>query len=209
VAAPDAQQAPSTTAANDAKSASAVAATVANAVPASAPVADAAAAAAPAATTEGVTAAAAAAAIATQVAKSAQPIMAGAAPELSVKATAEGALIGLTDDAAYSMFPVGSSVPDAKVVALMTKIAEALTSQPGKVVIRGYTDGRPFHSADNDNWRLSAARARVAYDLLVRGGLQESRVVAIEGHADRDLLNPADPYAAENRRIEILLVVDG
>jgi chemotaxis protein MotB len=45
----------------------------------------------------------------------------------------------------------------------------------------------------------------MAYYTLLRGGLEESRVVAIEGHADRDLKNPADPYAAENRRIEILV----
>jgi chemotaxis protein MotB len=148
----------------------------------------------------------AATAIARQMAQqSVQSVMAGAAPELSVRATPEGAVIGLTDDAAYSMFPVGSAVPDAKVVVLMARIAEALATQSGAVVIRGFTDGRPFNTPDNDNWRLSAARARVAYDLLIRGGLTESRVVAIEGHADRSLLNAADPYAAENRRIEILL----
>ena len=152
---------------------------------------------------------AAAKVIADTVAKTASPLLAGAAPQVSVKATAEGTLIGLTDDAAYSMFPVGSTTPDAKVVALMGKIAGALAKQPGDVIIRGYTDGRPFHTADNDNWRLSAARARTAYDLLTAAGLAESRVVSIEGHADRDLLNPADPYAAENRRIEILLKVDG
>jgi chemotaxis protein MotB len=152
--------------------------------------------------------AAAAEAISERIGKSVQSLLAGAAPELTVKATSEGALMRLTDDAAYSMFPVGSASPDAKVVALLAKIAEALATQPGKVIVRGYTDGRPFHTADNDNWRLSAARAHAAYDLLVRGGLKESRVVAIEGHADRDLLNPADPYAAENRRIEILLKVD-
>jgi chemotaxis protein MotB len=149
----------------------------------------------------------AATAIANDVAKALQAVSAGAAPDISVKATPEGALVGLTDDATYSMFAVGSAVPDAKVVTLMARIAEALSKQTGQVIIRGYTDGRPFHTADNDNWRLSAARARVAYDLLVRGGLQETRVVAIEGHADRGLLNPGDPYAAENRRIEILLKV--
>ncbi len=149
----------------------------------------------------------AATAIANDMARSIQSLAAGAAPDISVKATPEGTLVGLTDDAAYSMFAVGSTVPDAKVVALLAKLAEALSRQPGQVVIRGYTDARPFHTADNDNWRLSAARARVAYDLLIRGGLQESRVVAIEGHADRSLLKPGDPYAAENRRIEILLKV--
>jgi chemotaxis protein MotB len=128
-----------------------------------------------------------------------------ASPALSVKATSEGVVINLTDDAAYSMFPVGSAVPDAKVVVLMERIAKTLAERKGDVIVRGFTDGRPFHSDAYDNWRLSAARAHMAYYMLVRGGLDEKRVVAIEGHADRNLKNPADPNAAENRRIEILL----
>jgi chemotaxis protein MotB len=47
----------------------------------------------------------------------------------------------------------------------------------------------------------------MAYYMLTRGGLDEKRVVAIEGYADRALFKPDDPLAAENRRIEILLKV--
>jgi chemotaxis protein MotB len=128
-----------------------------------------------------------------------------ASPNLSVTVAAEGVLINLTDDADFSMFGVGSAIPDAKVVILIEDIARALAAQPGDVVIRGFTDGRPFRNDAYDNWRLSAARAHMAHYMLTRGGLDEQRVVAIEGHADRDLRNPADSYAAENRRIEILL----
>jgi chemotaxis protein MotB len=132
-----------------------------------------------------------------------------ASPAVSVKATADGVVINLTDDAAYSMFPVGSAVPDAKLVVLMEKIAGTIAARQGDVVVRGFTDGRPFHSDSYDNWRLSAERAHMAYYMLVRGGLDETRVVAIEGHADRSPKNPADPNAAENRRIEILLKASG
>jgi chemotaxis protein MotB len=75
----------------------------------------------------------------------------------------------------------------------------------GKVIIRGHTDGRPFRSGDYDNWRLSSARAHMAYHMLVRGGLDESRVERIEGYADRALKLPDDPDAAENLRIDILV----
>jgi chemotaxis protein MotB len=149
-------------------------------------------------------------AVAADIARSVKATMTDeASPQLSVAATAEGVIINLTDGAAYSMFPVGSAVPDARTVVLLEEVAKVLASHPGKIVIRGYTDGRPFRSADYDNWRLSAARAHMAYYMLTRGGLYESRVNAIEGHADRSLKNPADPYAAENRRIEILLKEDG
>jgi len=42
----------------------------------------------------------------------------------------------------------------------------------------------------------------------VRGGLTENRVSQISGFADKRLQVPTDPYAAANRRIEILLQND-
>ncbi|MFG1417317.1 flagellar motor protein MotB [Xanthobacter sp. V0B-10] len=127
------------------------------------------------------------------------------APNLSVKATPEGLVIDLTDDIDYSMFPVGSAIPDGRLVRTMEQIAHALRNRPGQVTIRGHTDGRPFRSETYDNWRLSSARAQMALYMLVRGGLDEKRVVKIEGVADRDLKKADDPYAPHNRRIEILL----
>ncbi|MEP9368234.1 MotB family protein [Xanthobacter sp. VNH20] len=127
------------------------------------------------------------------------------APNLEVKATREGLVINLTDDIDYSMFGVGSAIPDAKLVRAMEKIAKILAARSGEIILRGHTDGRPFRSETYDNWRLSTARAQMAYYMLVRGGLEEARVRRIEGVADRDLKNRIDPYAAGNRRIEILL----
>ncbi len=101
--------------------------------------------------------------------------------------------------------PVGSAEPHAKVVRAMAEIAKILQSRPGKIVIRGHTDARPFKSANYDNWRLSHARAQMALYMLVRGGLNESRIVRVEGHADREPKIPSDPKADQNRRVEILL----
>ena len=127
------------------------------------------------------------------------------APGVNVTATSEGVLIDLLDQENYSMFEIGSAIPDAKVVVILEQIAKVVADRPGEVTVRGHTDGRPFRSPDYDNWRLSAARAHMAYYMLVRGGLQELRVQRIEGFADRQLKNPENPNAAENRRIEILL----
>ena len=73
------------------------------------------------------------------------------------------------------------------------------------LVIRGHTDRRPYRTATYDNWRLSAARAHMAYVMLARSGVDEKRFERIEGHADRSLRVAQDPEAAQNRRIEILL----
>ena len=74
------------------------------------------------------------------------------------------------------------------------------------IVVRGHTDAHPYRSAIYDNWRLSSARAQVAYYMLARAGVPESRFERIEGYADHRLRDPSHPFAAENRRIEILLL---
>ncbi|MHB2263933.1 MotB family protein [Aliihoeflea sp. PC F10.4] len=128
---------------------------------------------------------------------------------ISVTAVDQGILISLTDDMEYGMFQVGSAVPIGELVRAMEKVGAALEARPGKVAVKGHTDGRPFRSAEYDNWRLSSARAHSAYYMLVRGGLDETRIAEVSGFADRDLKNPEDPYDGVNRRIEILLEVEG
>jgi chemotaxis protein MotB len=126
-------------------------------------------------------------------------------PTLEVKKTREGVLISLTDSLNFDMFAIGSAAPKPELVMLMEKIAQAVKTYHGKVVIRGHTDARRYKSKDYDNWRLSTARAQMAYYMLIRAGVEESSVERIEGYADRDLKDTQNPESAENRRIEILL----
>ena len=116
-----------------------------------------------------------------------------------------GLLVTISEQTDAPMFAVGSAVPEKELVLAMEKIGKLLAGRQGAVAIRGHTDGRPFKDGTYDNWRLSAARAQSAYYMLVRGGLKEERVNQISGFADRRLQVPNDPYAAGNRRIEILL----
>jgi chemotaxis protein MotB len=137
-----------------------------------------------------------------------QDVVSAGSPNIEVKGTAEGVLISLTDESTYSMFAVGSAEPQSKTIEVMSKVAQLLKTYPGQIVVRGHTDGRPYKSTNYDNWQLSAARAQMAHYMLVRGGLEEKRIDRIEGYADHQLKLSADPLAAENRRIEILLRKD-
>ncbi|MBK9080768.1 MAG: OmpA family protein [Rhizobiales bacterium] len=130
---------------------------------------------------------------------------AASGPSLDVARTPEGVLVSLTDSESFEMFAVGSSEPHPKVIRLMERVSKALARAPGVVVLRGHTDARPFRRGVSDNWRLSAARAHMAQQMLLRGGFDASRVERLEGLADRALRNRADPLAAENRRVEILI----
>lgn len=130
---------------------------------------------------------------------------AGKDPRVEVRRTGDGTLVDITDAQNFSMFASASAEPNPKLVALMEKIGRLLKAEKGRIVVRGFTDGRPFKSDTYDNWRLSAARAHMAHYMLVRGGLDEQRIERIEGYADHHLKNPKDPGSPENRRVEILL----
>ena len=126
-------------------------------------------------------------------------------PQLDVQATEEGILISLTDRQNFSMFAIGSAEPQRRVLRMMEAIAASLQNLQGAIIVRGHTDARPYRSATYDNWRLSSARAQMAYYMLIRGGLPEKRFERVEGYADHHLRDSSHPLAAENRRIEILV----
>ena len=128
---------------------------------------------------------------------------------LTVIAGEDGVTISVTDQFDFGMFEVGSAVPRRELVLAMEKIGRILAEQNGTLTIDGHTDARPFRNEAYDNWRLSTARAHSAYYMLVRGGLEEDRITTVAGHAARKLKDKAEPLAASNRRIEILLDVGG
>jgi chemotaxis protein MotB len=150
--------------------------------------------------------AAAQAALKAEIAKIFPPAAPGTpGPRVDVQGTAEGVLINVTDDLNFSMFALGSAEPRPEMVRAMERLSKALAERPGRIIIRGHTDSRPFRSEVYDNWRLSTARAHMASYMLTRAGLDEARIWRVEGAADRTPRNTADPKAPENRRIEILL----
>src|SRR3954466_7580925 len=129
----------------------------------------------------------------------------GSGPVAEVRQVEEGLLVSLTDDANFGMFAVGSAEPRAELIRVIDKIGPLLTKRPGVIIVRGHTDNRPYRSEAYDNWRLSTARAQMAYYMLVRSGVDVQRIEHVEGYADRRPKLQNDPAAAQNRRIEIMV----
>jgi chemotaxis protein MotB len=129
----------------------------------------------------------------------------GQRPSISTTVTPEGILISLTDEFDFEMFRVASAQPNPKLVAAMKKVGEVLRATDGSIVVRGHTDGRPFKKGTSDNWVLSSQRALMSRYMLINGGVPEKRIAKIEGYADTMPKSTADPLAAQNRRIEVLL----
>jgi chemotaxis protein MotB len=136
----------------------------------------------------------------------ADPQLAELARQLAIDMTPEGLRIQLLDDEHQPMFPLGSAVPNDRARLLLQKVAPVLMRLTQDISIAGHTDAAPFAGAGRTNWELSADRANATRRLLVDAGLQEPRIRSVTGNAERDLLIPADPLAAANRRIAIVVL---
>ena len=131
------------------------------------------------------------------------------ANQLVIDMTQEGMRIQLLDADRESMFLLGSAVPNDRARLLLQKVAPVLARLTQDISIAGHTDAAPFAGAGRTNWELSADRANATRRLLVDAGLQQTRIRSVTGNAERDLLVPADPLAAANRRIAIVVLRAG
>jgi chemotaxis protein MotB len=136
----------------------------------------------------------------------ADPALADLVKQLAIDMTPEGLRIQIIDEIKLPMFPSGSATPNERARLLMQKIVPVLMKLSQPISIAGHTDGAAFPGPERTNWELSAERANATRRLLVDGGFPEKRVKSVTGNADRDPLLPADPMAAANRRIAILVM---
>ncbi len=135
------------------------------------------------------------------------PALDGLEQYVSVKLTDEGLEIQLLEDSLGVFFNSGSPDPSLRGRQILALIGRELGALPNPIRVQGYTDARPYTGrAGYGNWELSADRANAARRILTRNGIDDAQVIEIRGHADRDLHEPSDPFAASNRRITITVL---
>jgi len=125
---------------------------------------------------------------------------------LGVAVRPEGILIEIMDAPGIAMFEIGSARPQDEARRFIASVARVLRERNEPIAIFGHTDARPFPTASYTNWELAADRANAARRVLLDSGLRAERIVEVNARADLNPRNRADRFAAENRRIEILLV---
>ncbi len=103
------------------------------------------------------------------------------------------------------MFVPGADQPNVRARLLFAQVAPALANLSEPISIAGHTDGAICVGACRSNWGLSAARADATRIELEHDGLGDARIANVVGYADRDLLMPADPLNAANRRIVLVV----
>jgi chemotaxis protein MotB len=122
-----------------------------------------------------------------------------------------------------NVFSKGSAciTPEAKAAfsSVEKNISSFLGNIPeGQIFVEGHTDNIPvsrpvtdflkFCTVYDDNYTLSAARAREARNLLV-GGLaaDTARRIVVAGYGDSHPVAGIDPADARNRRVEVRFVI--
>ncbi|WP_010297883.1 flagellar motor protein MotB [Candidatus Odyssella thessalonicensis] len=126
---------------------------------------------------------------------------------IKIELTNEGLNIEIIDQLKNAMFPSGSSRMYKQMEDILKSIAKAIQGVPNKIKISGHTDANQYSQRSMlTNWELSSERANASRRVLVSGGVAEERITSINGRADRELANPTNPYAPENRRVVITLL---
>ncbi|WP_104202002.1 flagellar motor protein MotB [Billgrantia saliphila] len=123
--------------------------------------------------------------------------------------TPEGLRIQLLDTEQRPMFDIGSNRVEPYMRNLLRTIAPLLNDLPNDLSISGHTDSRPYAGGYRgySNWELSNDRANASRRELVAGGLDSNKLLRVSGFADRVLLPDTDPNDADNRRIELLVLL--
>ncbi len=134
------------------------------------------------------------------------PALAELARQLVVEQVPEGLRVQILDAERRPMFTAGSAAPNERARALLQRVVGIAARLPNGLAIAGHTDATPFRGGERSNWELSAERANTVRRLMVEGGIAEARLQSVTGHADRELLLPAEPANPANRRVSITLL---
>ena len=127
--------------------------------------------------------------------------------QVRVRLSPEGLRIDLVDDAAFSMFALGTTVLTNEARDLLDVIGQTLKDQNKPLILRGHTDSLPWKSDRSaNNWSLSTGRAEATRQALILNGIPATTFARIEGVADREPLVADDPADPRNRRISLLLL---
>ncbi len=123
--------------------------------------------------------------------------------------TPEGLRIQLLDTEQRPMFNIGSDRVEPYMRNLLRTIAPLLNELPNYLSIGGHTDGLPFAGGYRgySNWELSSDRANASRRELVAGGFDSDKLLRVSGFADRVPLPDTDAFDADNRRIELLVLL--
>ncbi|MBM3114709.1 flagellar motor protein MotB [Jeongeupia naejangsanensis] len=123
--------------------------------------------------------------------------------------TPYGLRVLLHDTDKQGMFQSGSAMPTDPFRKLLHRMGPLFAQIDNQMLVVGHTDAHPYAGKSlsaYSNWSLSSNRAMVARVNLLEGGMPAKSILQVVGMADRAPLDVQDPLAAQNRRIELLIL---
>lgn len=129
---------------------------------------------------------------------------------IDVKLVDEGLKIDLLEDKPSLFFDSASAKIKPSTKKLLVRIAGELGKLPNRIILEGHTDSRRLARTDHyTNWELSADRANSARWVMEEAGLRKDQVAQIRGYADRMPRDPDHPEHFSNRRVSIIVIIQG
>jgi chemotaxis protein MotB len=128
--------------------------------------------------------------------------------QIRLEKTGDGLQIQIMDTQNRPMFDVGSALVKPHMREILREIGAAIGDMDNRIALSGHTDATPYGSGERgySNWELSADRANASRRELVAGGMADDKLVRVEGLASSRLFDEANPTAAANRRISIMVL---
>ena len=121
------------------------------------------------------------------------------------KVTDEGLVIEIFDLEEAPLFVTDQTEPTQTLKDIATLVSEVIDAAENRIAVDGFVRSYPVMMISNPTWELSAGRSQVVRILLESAGTDGARIARITGHADREP-STADPTAARNNRIEVVLL---
>lgn len=136
------------------------------------------------------------------------PVLAEFGDQIQVTRTQDGLQIQIVDAQNRPMFDVGSALVRPHMSVILREIGKTMNEVPNRIALSGHTDAMPYGSGNTgySNWELSTDRANSSRRELVAGGLEDQKLVRVEGLASSRLLDEENPTSPINRRISILVM---
>lgn len=144
-----------------------------------------------------------------EAAMQADPTMNQYKEHLDFKIVDDGLQINISSLKGKPMFSSGKTDFEKYAKNILQWLSGELNQSSRKITIIGHTDTEPYNEASSySNWELSVDRANSVRRLLIDNGVDNNRIIRVQGAGSTSLLFKQDGLQPGNRRIVIIILTD-